>query len=402
MGTKAAASTRNWLDFPGELAALALEAGAGLEGGTAWLQSPGAPAAAVRGGVEGLGAQLRRTTWNLNKRWLPHSRNMACGSSPISFTRVILSPVTSIRSAAPLHPHWRFHASAAPPGKIVSMRRNFSRSHCDVVMPSSKPSATRRVRAKTKQSTSSSVVVGNNTGEIGAATAGTGAGSSVFCSTIPSASAKDNESVAAPLAGTGAGGACHCCCAGKGKAGTSANRGVTSPSQGVVRTPSAKLDMEKVGDGDPCACGVIVGNVVLDSETARWSTVSCSDNGVGAQVSVPTAPIWTPPQLAPHISPAPPILPKAASWAPKLAMTCLSFSFSASILIWASAKSLTCLVSSSIRWSLSCWTCCIETTPFFHTACNRAPTLLSMSFMIVVRRDSARADSHVARLVSPT
>mmetsp|Transcript_135716 Transcript_135716/g.378086 ORF Transcript_135716/g.378086 Transcript_135716/m.378086 type:complete len:241 (+) Transcript_135716:319-1041(+) len=100
-----------------------------------------------------------RTSWRRRSLRLPHSRSMACGSPATSLTLTILSPGSSTFSAAPLLPHCLFQASAAPPGSTPSMRRWQSRPPCEVVRPSSVPSASRSVRPKMNASTSSVLVL---------------------------------------------------------------------------------------------------------------------------------------------------------------------------------------------------------------------------------------------------
>mmetsp|Transcript_24911 Transcript_24911/g.77624 ORF Transcript_24911/g.77624 Transcript_24911/m.77624 type:complete len:214 (+) Transcript_24911:242-883(+) len=152
-----------------------------------------------------------RTIWKRNRRLLEHSTSMACGSPATSLTPTILSPGRRSRSAPPLVLHCRFQASAAPPGSTRSIRRWRSRPLCDVVMPRSAPSASRRVSMKTNASMSSSWLAGDD-GESGILEA-----DSSSDEVIPRTSA--SETLAA---GSGA-------CEGKGNPGMSASFATASP-----------------------------------------------------------------------------------------------------------------------------------------------------------------------------
>mmetsp|Transcript_8185 Transcript_8185/g.24070 ORF Transcript_8185/g.24070 Transcript_8185/m.24070 type:complete len:269 (-) Transcript_8185:476-1282(-) len=249
-GTKTEASTRIF-------AGLAT-CGAGCKAGCRAGCGAGCGAGCVAGTPGATASWPVRTICKRSSRRPSNSWSMACGSPAMPLTLTILSPGSSTRSAAPLLPHCLFQASAAPPGSTHSMRRFLPLPLCEVVMPSSAPSATRSVSPKTNAS-SSSEPVGEKASDPAAAV---GDGAELAG---PSAEVMPRTSASETFAG-GAAGAAGCEGAagagvgqawdGKGKAGTSAsflssaaapNRHISSMAVGLPRAPSLPGERRPLG-----------------------------------------------------------------------------------------------------------------------------------------------------------
>mmetsp|Transcript_84069 Transcript_84069/g.187676 ORF Transcript_84069/g.187676 Transcript_84069/m.187676 type:complete len:263 (+) Transcript_84069:163-951(+) len=234
-------------------------------------------------GLEGA-EQPTRTICKRNKRRLLHAKSIACGSPETSLTLVILSPGSSTFSAAPLLPHWRFQASAAPPGSTPSMRRSRARPLWEVVRPSSVLSAKRRVKPKTKASTSSELDVQvppevSDPLEERAVDGVSGAGL-----LMPNTSASETL---APSAGTGLGGCGESCCCSR-KAGGGIN-GVGGETSSVAASQSSSMAPGPAGG--PVAQSAAGGGVRFgakkggnDAALAPW-VACCEAAGAGLRSS---------------------------------------------------------------------------------------------------------------------
>mmetsp|Transcript_108189 Transcript_108189/g.187891 ORF Transcript_108189/g.187891 Transcript_108189/m.187891 type:complete len:252 (+) Transcript_108189:161-916(+) len=122
MGTKAEASARSCEDG-GSKAEASARSCEGVHGGVFGAGgSGGGPGGGPTSGPV-CGGWSQRTTIKRSKCCVSHSLRISCVSPPTPFTLTSLSPGINTFSAAPLLLHWRFQASAAPPGATPTMQR---------------------------------------------------------------------------------------------------------------------------------------------------------------------------------------------------------------------------------------------------------------------------------------
>mmetsp|Transcript_108371 Transcript_108371/g.288402 ORF Transcript_108371/g.288402 Transcript_108371/m.288402 type:complete len:256 (-) Transcript_108371:154-921(-) len=254
------------------------------------------------------------------------------------------------------------------------MRRWRSRPLCDVVRPSSVPSAKRRVRPKTYASTSSEAVdqpAEASEPDVERAVEGV-SGSGLL---MPSTSASETL---APSAGD----VCLGCgdwgvCGWNGKAGMPISDGESDNMSSPPVAARHRSSIDPPPWGGPAATSPL-GECVLGVTGEK----ACGETAGTGLFSPITGRVVAQPALCIQGLGNVPVVPSCDSLPESAVMTCLNRSFSASSefrALWTSASESTRELK---LWVLSCCTAWAARAPLFHAACKRSETSSSTLWII--------------------